>query len=259
LANRWTDEPQTGEQPKADLNPLLNPVLEENLGRWAQVYFTNPPETRERAVMDLLRELENREHPNTTTALNPPPAAVNSTPATPTVEKAPCPVCKGENRLDQKFCGFCGSTLQAQPNDNLAAAATPLHAAAGSPGEPLSFLGLSSAATDAELDSLRDRSFDMSYYEPDSGRHRGLYITAALIILIGGITYLTWPALLMRLPPVWQEAILRQQPARVTASAPGTGSTAAPIPPSMPTAAAPPSETEAAAPGKTIVVKADFS
>src|SRR2546422_3139037 len=44
--------------PKSDLNPLINPVLGRNLGRWAQVYFTSPPEKREEAVGELLRELE---------------------------------------------------------------------------------------------------------------------------------------------------------------------------------------------------------
>src|SRR6266566_7668084 len=44
--------------PKSDLNPLINPVLGRNLGRWAQVYFTSPPEKREEAVGELLRELK---------------------------------------------------------------------------------------------------------------------------------------------------------------------------------------------------------
>ena len=47
-----------GHFPKPELNPLLNPLLEQNLGRWAQVYFTSPPEMREHAVSELLRELK---------------------------------------------------------------------------------------------------------------------------------------------------------------------------------------------------------
>ena len=35
--------------PRPELNPLTNPVLGRNLGRWAQVYFTSPPEKREQA------------------------------------------------------------------------------------------------------------------------------------------------------------------------------------------------------------------
>src|ERR1700733_5967606 len=39
------------------LNPILNPLLAAHMGRWAEVYFTSPPEKREQAVADLLREL----------------------------------------------------------------------------------------------------------------------------------------------------------------------------------------------------------
>ena len=40
-----------------ELNPILNPLLAAHMGRWAEVYFTSPPEKREQAVADLLREL----------------------------------------------------------------------------------------------------------------------------------------------------------------------------------------------------------
>ncbi len=44
--------------PPPELNPLLNPILGENMSRWAEVYFTNPPERREQAVLELLQELQ---------------------------------------------------------------------------------------------------------------------------------------------------------------------------------------------------------
>ena len=50
--------------PRPDLNPLLNPLLAENMGRWAEVYFTSAPERREQAVLELLRELEARKSEN---------------------------------------------------------------------------------------------------------------------------------------------------------------------------------------------------
>jgi hypothetical protein len=50
------DRPNT--LPSPELNPLTNPVLGRNMGRWAEVYFTSPPEKREQAVQELLRELE---------------------------------------------------------------------------------------------------------------------------------------------------------------------------------------------------------
>jgi len=54
-----SDRPST--LPAPELNPLLNPLLEQNMGRWAEVYFTSPPEKREQAVLELLRELQARE------------------------------------------------------------------------------------------------------------------------------------------------------------------------------------------------------
>jgi hypothetical protein len=43
--------------PQPELNPLINPVLGQHMGRWAEVYFTAAPENREEAVLALLREL----------------------------------------------------------------------------------------------------------------------------------------------------------------------------------------------------------
>ncbi len=47
-----------GSLPRPELNPLMNPLLGENLGRWAEVYITTPAEKREDAIRELLRELE---------------------------------------------------------------------------------------------------------------------------------------------------------------------------------------------------------
>src|SRR6478735_7289528 len=63
--NRESDWPKgettassIGSLPRPELNPLMNPLLGKNMGRWAQVYFTAPPEKREQAVEELLRQLE---------------------------------------------------------------------------------------------------------------------------------------------------------------------------------------------------------
>ena len=53
-----TDESKTNTVPDPELNPLLNPLLAQHMGRWAEVYFTNPPEKRGEAIAQLLRELE---------------------------------------------------------------------------------------------------------------------------------------------------------------------------------------------------------
>src|SRR5260370_23735532 len=44
--------------PDPELNPLLNPLLAAHMGRWAEVYFTSPPEKRAQAVSDLIHELK---------------------------------------------------------------------------------------------------------------------------------------------------------------------------------------------------------
>jgi hypothetical protein len=49
--------------PDPELNPLLNPLLAAHMGRWAEVYFTTPPEKRAQAVSELVRELTNNPTP----------------------------------------------------------------------------------------------------------------------------------------------------------------------------------------------------
>jgi len=138
------DHPST--LPSPELNPLTNPVLGRHMGRWAEVYFTSPPEKREQAVQELLRELE-RDAPATegsaraTAAagetINPAEAAHTLSPATfsstsgagngtasptnfETNFETPAPLreefiqCRSCGRLalvEQKFCGACGSAL----------------------------------------------------------------------------------------------------------------------------------------------------
>lgn len=58
-----TDESKANTLPDPELNPLLNPLLAAHMGRWAEVYFTNPPEKRGEAVAELLRELEKTSPP----------------------------------------------------------------------------------------------------------------------------------------------------------------------------------------------------
>jgi hypothetical protein len=83
--------------PEPELNPMMNPKLGQNLGRWAQVYFTAPPEKRKEAVEELLRELES-EDPDYV-----PPAIVTKT--------RECPNCGERNESGHKFCGICGTEL----------------------------------------------------------------------------------------------------------------------------------------------------
>ena len=116
---------QTTELPNPELNPLLNPTLGRHLGRWAQVYFTSPPEKREEAVEELLRELQG-DSPATQETIASMPAD------SPTLEAVPvetirivegvaapsslkCDECGHLYTASQRFCGMCGATLAEEP------------------------------------------------------------------------------------------------------------------------------------------------
>jgi len=111
------------------LNPLLNPVLAQNMGRWAEVYFTSPPEKREQAVLDLLRELQGDNPSPEITARSPvsdqesPPIAAPvpltseipaGSPAEVPAEVFYCQACGRENPASHRFCGMCGTPVAGQ-------------------------------------------------------------------------------------------------------------------------------------------------
>ena len=104
--------------PDPRLNPMINPRLGKNLGRWAKVYYTTPPEKRDQAVLELVRELEGGAVPL--------PETEPSTPVEAEIAQTftPAPL---DNPLgpitavpEQRFCGHCGSPLKksapGQPN-----------------------------------------------------------------------------------------------------------------------------------------------
>lgn len=124
--SRQIDEPdQPSTLPHPELNPLLNPLLAKNMGRWAEVYFTSAPDKREQAVVDLLRELEaeNANGPADAPRGIPPtieqqsseaafsPTAIFSPTAPPLLTKVACRSCGHENPENQRFCGMCGVAL----------------------------------------------------------------------------------------------------------------------------------------------------
>jgi hypothetical protein len=120
------EQPKSGENfPNPDLNPMTNPVLEKNLGRWAQVYYTSPPEKREQAVQELLRELV--KVPEETAEKNPARNASERVPAgTPHQEGLICPACLHKNEGRDRFCGLCGFPLETEkPVANEVAQAVP--------------------------------------------------------------------------------------------------------------------------------------
>lgn len=141
--------------PEPELNPLLNPLLAAHMGRWAEVYFTSPPEKRPQAISDLVRELRagsSMEHesaqpvvawPTSAQPVSTQPmvdktvakrAAEAAEPARAVSEKLPpppslppvadlrrtCSECSAENSAEQNFCGMCGAPLQSlrQPEES---------------------------------------------------------------------------------------------------------------------------------------------
>jgi hypothetical protein len=120
---RPTNESNADTLPDPELNPLLNPLLAAHMGRWAEVYFTNPPEKRGQAVAELIRELETLPPPEPVSI-----PAITADRIKEETEIADVPVasyaveplrtcggCGYENSAEQKFCGMCGAPLQAPP------------------------------------------------------------------------------------------------------------------------------------------------
>lgn len=58
---RPVDDANRDTVPDPETNPLRNPLLAANMGRWAEVYFTTAPEKRAEAVAELIRQLEQEE------------------------------------------------------------------------------------------------------------------------------------------------------------------------------------------------------
>ena len=107
--------------PSAELNPLLNPLLGENMGRWAEVYFTSPPEKREQAVLELLRELEankSRRDQDDESPVRASDLALSQT-TVKTVPLTRCEACGGDNPVSHKYCGLCGAGLGDARDDSI--------------------------------------------------------------------------------------------------------------------------------------------
>jgi hypothetical protein len=96
-------QPASPDLPRDELNPATNPLLGQNLGRWADAYFTSPPDKREQAVMDLLRELTVQE----TARASPVVSRVHNIPKA----GAACARCRHLNQSSSRFCGRCGEEL----------------------------------------------------------------------------------------------------------------------------------------------------
>jgi len=214
-----SDQPST--LPLPELNPLINPILGQNMGRWAEVYFTSPPEKRDQAVLELLRELEAEGSPReertaSPTSLTEQVTRPRGSPTYPPADSQPklvtCQSCRKDNPAHQKFCGMCGARLpeepsvadpqtadlrtvdlpQTQPAPIVQSRESALFPPEDSVGEPPPMLSESPMAQfgrkiRAGNDNLR-RAVDSARF-PDSYR---LYVGTALALLIVALVCIAW-------------------------------------------------------------------
>lgn len=211
--------------PSAKLNPLLNPLLAENMGRWAEVYFTSPPEKREQAVLDLVRELElqNGGHEAAPEASSPSmnpqhyEAVAQSRASSEELQSRPaerygpverCNVCGGENPASHRFCGLCGAKLGAEnrpeplinqedparedvqreaveEDENSAAQSPPSYYY--TPSSSTNGLSLFQDAGDTNYED--HSGWD---YEPEPSPSYRMYIGVALALVILALGYIAW-------------------------------------------------------------------
>lgn len=176
--------------PPEELNPLINPLLAQNMGRWAEVYFTNLPENRDQAVMDLLDELraQSSAPENAAPVAAPAPAEGAAWQAADSVAAVLCPQCGYENRADHNFCGACRAQLRGEagafpPSDSEPAAhgseieqAEPGHGESQSIPQPVAYDSFDYRETVSvrrsdgrQDDDLRDRDDYRPLHRPSHG------------------------------------------------------------------------------------------
>jgi hypothetical protein len=231
LASTREQSESTDILPRPELNPLLNPILSENMGRWAEVYFTSPPEKREEAVIELLHELEKEKATADTdpagdpAALSQPARSLRFEPRMVHEQQSDhkfCESCGSENPVTHQFCGMCGAKLHpassapefvtaggrdvAAPRSVFAQERAAEHVTPEESYEPAPYDEArdsshapafhAPAAGSDELSlfqSFRSPEPDEEWdYEPPSSTSYRFYIAAVLLIVIGALGYLAW-------------------------------------------------------------------
>ena len=218
-------EPHDSTLPRPELNPLLNPILASHMGRWAEVYFTNPPEKREEAILQLLRELES----NGGSEPEPIRAITEQTRQEVTQQEtgiseassAPqeaeglsvCASCGHKNGSFQWFCGMCGAPLSVAEASIGETFHSPTPSTHGGSERSPDFVSpgvreiitekvdlyppppvANSSSAQRELEWLRSRNDLPSFQlesEPVPDRRR-LYVGAVLALLLAALLYLGW-------------------------------------------------------------------
>ncbi|MGH9543928.1 MAG: hypothetical protein ACRD23_01805 [Terriglobales bacterium] len=204
MPNVWDKLP---EAPSAlELNPLTNPVLEQNLGRWAKVYFSNPPAKRVQAVSDLLEEIKRESGAD--------PAAKSDRPYSardPKFQGPVCLACQHHNPPGHKFCSRCGKTLDPAQSVSTGNAGTPPIPGGYGPG----------SANDAQW--LRDRSFHSLAGQDVPPRRAWRYMAGAFTIALAAFAYLQWAS-----------APRARVPSATASARPQVSAPAASLPPASP-------------------------
>ena len=222
------DKSDASTLPDPDLNPLHNPLLAANMGRWAEVYFTSPPEKREEAVGQLLRELKGESgmeaHRESVESreieIEPAPLKLESAIAAEQLlqfssaekgELSACPACSHENAVGQKFCGMCGELLpefkaaapeaepapassdswgEGQPADDDSARALPADENRDETAAPFEFFRREESDPEWQMAEGDVPSFAV---ETESVPYRyRLYIGVLLAVTLGVLVYMAW-------------------------------------------------------------------
>ena len=186
MPESWEKGKKPVELPNPELNPLQNATLGRNLGRWAQVYFTSPPEKREEAVGELLRELQAE------TDVEPERAIASPSVSQIAVPSLICKVCQQPNELNQSFCGLCGSPLrEADPVRQRTSPTAVSRVDDARESAKVSILPADDPDDDENLQWLRERNLGhLSGYDESSGKWK--YVLAAVVLLAGTFGVLEW-------------------------------------------------------------------
>jgi hypothetical protein len=178
------------------------------MGRWAEVYFTTPPEKRQEAVQQLLRELAADSKAERATIENhherveaPHPVMESRSWSDVLPRPVVCRQCGEESPGSQKYCGSCGAVLpEGTPSSSSVAPAWEFQTAHSSPKEApfapfASSIRSASRSAGNDEEDFRQVAEDaprfIPEYEPVHYRYR-LYVGAALAVLIGLLVFVAW-------------------------------------------------------------------
>lgn len=256
MPHQRDDSDSTSTLPHPEVNPLINPLLAQNMGRWAEVYFTSPPENREQAVLNLLHELEAQSPlqggaASTERPSHGEPAAPQQALPTARINRESklvgCLSCGRKNPEGYEFCGMCGALLGEQGTHADSHIGDSSHAQSGlrqmqveSAAVPLkpfvklpAFASVQSSSVengqdvDSFVDSYRgSNDFKLfADYKPVSYRFR-VYAGAVLAIMIVVLGYMAWrstqassqsiPSSPPALREAWSQPPTQTQPAMQT-------------------------------------------